>query len=266
MNFFCMKNLAHKIASALTTKEERHMLKRHIFAATAALISSTSTFAQSAGDFVANVGWFHLAPQVSSQPFSISALGTTSTASGSSADVSDADTLGLTATYFFTDHIAVEGVFGIPPRMKLTGTGTLSGIGQLGKAYEWSPTLLAKYYFFNAKSRFRPYVGAGGAYVWYSGVKLSGAMSSGTFLYSSAYQSALEGPTTAKLSSSFAPVINAGLVYNINEHWSLNASVSYMWLSTRATLTTHSSVGTVTSRSKIHVDPLITYLSVGYHF
>lgn len=79
--------------------------------------------------------------------------------------------------------------------------------------------------------------------VWYSGVKLGGAMSSGNFLYSPQYQSALEGPTTVKLSSSFAPMLNAGLVYNINEHWSVNASVSYMWLSTRATLTTHSSVG-----------------------
>jgi len=203
---------------------------------------------------------------VSSEPFSINALGTTSTATGSGADVSSADTLGITATYFFTDHIAVEGVFGIPPQMELSGTGTLAGLGQLGKAYEWSPTLLAKYYFNDAKSRFRPYVGAGGAYVWYSGVTLSSAMSSGAFLYSSTYGSALEGATTAKLSSSFAPVVNAGLVYNINEHWSLNASVSYMWLSTHATLTTKSSVGTVTSRSKINVDPLITYLSVGYRF
>ena len=232
----------------------------------AALLTGSAAHAQSAGSFVANVGWFHLAPQSSSQPFSINALGSTTTASGSGASVDGADTVGVTATYFITDHIAAEGVFGVPPKFTLSGTGTLAGLGELGKAYEWSPTLLLKYYFNDAQSHFRPYLGAGVAYVWYSGVKLGSAMSSGAFLYSSTYGTALEGQTSAKLSSSFAPVINAGFTYNFDKHWSAGVSLSYMWLSTRATLTTHSSVGTVTSTSKLHVDPIVSFVSVGYRF
>ncbi|WP_109479805.1 OmpW family outer membrane protein [Paraburkholderia sp. C35] len=232
----------------------------------AALLTGTAAHAQSAGSFVANVGWFHLAPQSSSQPFSINALGSTTTASGSGASVDGSDTVGLTAAYFVTDHIAVEGVFGIPPKFTLDGTGTLAGLGELGKAYEWSPTLLLKYYFNDAQAHFRPYLGAGAAYVWYSGVKLSSAMSSGAFLYSSTTGSLLEGPTSAKLSNSFAPVINAGFTYNFDKHWSAGVSLSYMWLSTRATLTTHSSVGTVTSTSKLHIDPIVSFVSVGYRF
>jgi outer membrane protein len=126
--------------------------------------------------------------------------------------------------------------------------------------------VLLKYYFGDAQSRLRPFVGAGGAYVWYSGVKLSSATSNGAFLYSSTYGTALEGTTTAKLSSSFAPVVNAGFTYNFDKHWSAGVSLSYMWLSTRATLTTHSSVGTVTSTSKIKLDPIISFASVGYRF
>jgi outer membrane protein len=236
-------------------------------AVAAAFLASTAVHAQSAGDVVVNLGWLHLAPQDSSKPLTINAAGSSVTESGTGASVDDTDTLGITAAYFITDHIAAEGVFGIPPKFTLSGTGSLSQLGTLGTAYEWSPTLLLKYYFNDANSHFRPFVGAGGAYVWYSGVKLSSAISSGAFLYSSTYGTALEGTTTAKLSSSFAPVVNAGFVYNIDKHWSVGLSLSYMWLSTRATLTTHSSsVGTVTSSTKIKLDPIVSFASVGYRF
>ncbi|SAL17389.1 membrane protein [Caballeronia udeis] len=237
-----------------------------VITAMAALLISTAAHAQSAGDVVANLGWFHLSPQDSSKPLTVSALGTSTTETGTGASVDNADTFGLTATYFITDHIAATAVLGVPPKFDLSGSGTLSPLGQIGTAYEWSPTLLLKYYFNDAQSRLRPYIGAGGSYVWYSGVKLSPAMSSGSFLYSSTYGTALEGPTTVKLSSSFAPVINAGLSYNINKHWSVDASLSYMWLSTRATLTTQSKLGTVTSSPKIKLDPIISFVSIGYRF
>jgi outer membrane protein len=232
----------------------------------AALLASTAAQAQSAGDIVENVGWMHIAPQVSSEPVTVTALGGSATVPGSGSTVDAADTLSLTTTYFVTDHIAAEAVLGIPPKFQLYGTGTMSALGQLGTAYEWSPTILLKYYFNDAHSRLRPSIGVGGSYVWYSGVKLTSAMSSGAFLYSPIYGTALEGPTTAKLSSSFAPVVNAGLTFNINQHWSVSASLSYMWLSTRATLTTQSAAGTVTSVAKLKLNPITSFLSVGYKF
>ncbi|MGF6598103.1 outer membrane protein [Paraburkholderia sp. GAS448] len=242
------------------------MMQKRVFGVAAALLVSTAAQAQSAGDFVAGFGWFHLAPQDSSEPLTVNALGTSVTKTGTGASVGDADTFGLTGTYFFTDHIATTAVLGAPPKFHLTGTGSLAALGEIGSAYEWSPTLLLKYYFNDAQSRFRPYLGAGASYVWYSGVKLDPAVSSGSFLYSQTYGTALTGPTTAKLSSSFAPVINAGFAYNIDKHWSVDVSLSYMWLSTRATLTTQSQFGTVTSSTKLKVDPIISYVSIGYRF
>ena len=76
----------------------------------------------------------------------------------------------------------------------------------------------------------------------------------------------LTGPTSVKLSSSFAPVVNAGFTYNFTEHWSAAFSVSYMWLKSRGTLETKSAVGTIKSESKIKLDPVVTFLSVGYKF
>src|SRR5476649_1787718 len=96
----------------------------------AALLVSTAAHAQSAGDIVANLGWFHLAPQDSSKPLTVSALGTSTTETGTGASVDGADTFGLTATYFITDHIAATAVLGVPPKFNLSGNGTLSSLGQ----------------------------------------------------------------------------------------------------------------------------------------
>ncbi len=222
--------------------------------------------AQSAGSIVLNAGWFHLAPQDRSDPLKVSALGTTATVPNSGASVSDSDTGGLTVAYFFTDHISVEGVFGVPPKLDLSGSGSLAPLGKLGSAREWSPTLLLRYHFGNADAPLRPYVGAGASYVWYSSVNLTSGMGSGAFLASPQTGNLLTGRTTADLSSSLVPVLNGGMTYKFTKHWSINASVSYLFLSTKATLTTQSAVGTIRSETKLHVNPIVTFVSVGYTF
>ncbi|MHB9842110.1 OmpW family outer membrane protein [Paraburkholderia terrae] len=80
------------------------------------------------------------------------------------------------------------------------------------------------------------------------------------------FGNALEGPTTARLSSSFAPLITAGFSYQISGHWSVDAALAYMWVSTRATLTTQSKLGTVTSSTKLKLNPIISFVSVAYKF
>ncbi|SDV48277.1 OmpW/AlkL family protein [Chitinasiproducens palmae] len=245
------------------------MIRRMALVAAFGGALSGAAQAQSAGSFVANVGWFHFAPQDSSRPLEVTRPGQAAvTVPGTGATVSNADTVGITGTYFITDNIAAEAVFGYPPRFKLYGEGGLGKLGQLGSASEWSPTLLLKYYFGQAGSRFRPYVGAGASYVWYGNVKLNAAMANGSFLAPGAAQGVVAvGPTSADLTSSVAPVVNAGLAYNINDRWSISASVSYMWLSTRATLTTRLPNGAqITSQTRLKIDPIITFVSLGYRF
>ena len=128
--------------------------------------------AQSAGDNIVNVGWFHLRPDESSEPLNrrVPALGPIP---GSGATISNADTLGLAFTHFFTDNFALTADLGIPPKFKLYGSGTLSNLGELGKAKQWSPAVIAKWYFGDKNSQLRPFVGLGVTRVWYSGVNLS---------------------------------------------------------------------------------------------
>ncbi|MDB5776370.1 MAG: ompW2 [Herbaspirillum sp.] len=214
--------------------------------------------AQTAGSNVLGIGWFHFSPNDSSEPLRLtSPLSTTIPNSG--ATVKDADTVGLALTHFFTDNLALTADVGIPPKFKLDGTGTLGLLGQLGTAKQWSPALVAKWFFGDGDSKFRPFVGAGVTYVWYSDVKLSQSL-----------QRQLTGPggtLGANLSSSWAPVANLGAVYNFDKNWSVGLSVSYIPLKTDADITGTAANGTVVrAKTRLTIDPLVTFLSVGYRF
>jgi outer membrane protein len=238
---------------------------RLIALAALATLVSANAFAQKAGDWQIGTGWMHLAPQDSSTPLKFTSP-VQAEVPGSGASVSNADTLGLNVTYFVDSHWAVEGVFGVPPKFELNGTGTLGSIGKLGEAKQWSPAFLGKYYFGEGSAKFRPFAGLGVTHVSYSDVKLTDGLQAGL----NANLGLPAGATTTKadLSSSWAPVYNVGAGYQFNEHWGVSLSVSYIPLKTTAKLSTSTAAGTTvaTSEATLKVNPIVTYASVNYRF
>jgi len=91
--------------------------------------ASMTAHAQSAGDNVVGLGWFHVMPQDSSSeltthvaPVPINTplrLPSQFTSAGTSLSTKSADTFGLVFTHFFTDHIATTFVGGVPPEFEL---------------------------------------------------------------------------------------------------------------------------------------------------
>jgi outer membrane protein len=68
--------------------------------------------------------------------------------------------------------------------------------------------------------------------------------------------------TSASLRSSWAPVYNAGLIYNFTERLSINASVSYIPLKTTATF-----VGSgTTTTARLKLNPIDYVVRLGYKF
>jgi outer membrane protein len=246
--------------------QEEHKLKiKQVITGIAALACmSTVAHAQSAGSIYATAGWFHFSPLDSSGPLKETSVGGSPvniSVPGSGAGISSADTAGFTLGYFATDHIAAEFELGIPPTFDLEGKGTLSQYGKVGSAKQWSPTLLFKYFFNAPEAKIRPFVGIGVTHVWFSDAKITnGAFES----------SALHGPTSVDTDSSWAPVFNVGAVYNFSQHWFAGFSVSFIPLKATATLNTaaQTPVGTlnVQSKAKITLNPIVTYLRVGYRF
>jgi len=232
--------------------------------AAAAALGSGSALAQKAGDIQLGAGWLGFYPQDSSEPLTFTAP-RAAVVPGSGASVSNANTLGLNATYFITSNWAVEGVIGIPPKFKLYGTGTLAPIGELGEARQWSPTILAKYYFLDGEAKLRPYVGLGATYVWYNNVDLTSSMQTALARNIGA-PPALSG-TTGKIDSSFAAVFNLGASYQIDQHWGIAFSVSYIPLKTTAKLTTTvAGLPVAASQASLKLNPIVPYLAVTYKF
>lgn len=220
--------------------------------------------AQSAGDNIVNVGWFHLKTYDSSETLR-NTFPAPAPIAGSSATVGSADTLGLAFTHFVTDNFALTADLGIPPKFKLDGAGSLASLGQIGTARQWSPAIIAKWYFGDRNSQIRPFVGLGLTRVWYSDVNLSPSLQRAV---TAPYNLGITGTATANLSSSWSPVANLGLTYNIDKKWSIGFSISYIPLDTDAEIIGRNAAGNVISRhtTNLTLDPLVTFLSVGYKF
>lgn len=72
-----------------------------------------------------------------------------------------------------------------------------------------------------------------------------------------------------KATDTFAPVITLGATYDFNENWFAVASVSYSKMSNKSIITvTDKKTGKELHKSttKIDIDPLITYMGIGYRF
>ncbi|HEX3983080.1 MAG TPA: OmpW family outer membrane protein, partial [Acidisoma sp.] len=84
---------------------------------------------------------------------------------GGHLDTSDSVTPEIDLSYFFTNHIALEGEIGFL-HTTLTAEGTQLGTATIGKVSSL-PVLLVPQYHFLPLDRFNPYMGAGLAVVPY---------------------------------------------------------------------------------------------------
>jgi outer membrane protein len=256
--------------------------------------------AQSAGSNLVSFGWLYVVPTGSSDPLDvdISSFGAASalylppsfTAQGTDLSVSNSSTLGVSASHFFTDHIAATLIGGIPPVLSISGQGNVIPPGptkslanlnigdptlnpNIKSARAWAPMLLGQYYFRDADAMFRPFAGLGLSYAWFSDVQPSNnfiaAVRNG-FGGPLAAASGLSGQTqlAAKASPSWNPVFNIGCTYHYSEHLGLIASLTYMPLETSATLYIKSAGDQMLAqaKSKLSLNPFIPYIGLTYAF
>jgi len=232
--------------------------------AIAAALSSTA-YAQTTGDNIVSAGWFHIAPQDSSTPISITSP-SPATLTGTGASVQKTDTFGVSWTHFFTPNWAASLDLGVPPTYKLNGSGSLAAVGQIGEAKQLAPTVLGKYFFGDANTAFRPFVGLGASHVTYRNISLTQSFQN-TVSAEFSQGPLVAGGTTASLNSAWAPVYNAGVSYAINKDWYASFSVSYLGLKTTADLTTTTNAGiNILSTTTIKIDPIVTFAAIGYRF
>lgn len=140
-------------------------------------------------------------------------------------------------SYFFNKNIAAELVLTYPQDIDIKINGTKQGtIAAL------PPSLLLQYHFTDLGA-FKPYVGAGVNYTFFS--KRSNI---------------LNGAARVD-KDSFGLAAQVGFDYALTRNWSLNFDVKYVQMNTDVTLTASG-----TKVGKVNLNPMLYGIGVGYRF
>ncbi|MHA3051958.1 OmpW/AlkL family protein [Acinetobacter sp. ANC 4640] len=249
-------------------KLTKALIPAALFAASFATHAETSE-----GNVLAvSAGWAHIMPQGTKQGVSTQ-LGSTGPylpfTPSAGFELKDSDTAEFKFDYLVDDNVSLGLIVGVPPTFDIKGKGQLLGgalnldkFSKVGDVKVYSPVVTGKYTFGAVNNRLRPYVGAGLMYAHFSNFKLDSAVVSDTASKGFSIRN-------VKIDDAVAPVAFIGADYNITKNWFATASVSYVHLSTHAKLdVTSNATGAtlVTGRSKIEINPIVTYLGVGYRF
>ena len=239
----------------------------------AAMALAGATFAQKAGDDVLSVGIAVITQDINvgtltSTGGSVSSSVVTPGLAGTTASTPGSTTVSAGWMHMFTDHIATDLTLGIPPRLKLnlsTPNGPSKGFqsashDDAAEADIVAPAIVGKYLFNTPSDKFRPYVGLGVAYVTFQNITVNGG-SSGAALD----MTHLAG-NGAKLDDSWAPVYKIGVIYNIDDRWSINGSISYVPIETKLTANGSPSATFGTTTGTIKFNTTDAVVSVGYRF
>jgi outer membrane protein len=223
---------------------------------------ASSALAQQAGDTIGSLGIAYISPDAKlGQMTATGPAGGAFTAqlAGASADIDGKTTLSMSVLHMFTDDIAAEFTLGVPPKLNVN-LNTPNGAGPshpgAATAKVLTPALVGKYLFLDKSSAYRPYLGLGLTRVSFSGVTVN---------KSDATVNAVAG-SSASLSSSWAPIYNGGVIYNINDKWSLNGSISYIPIKTDVTLAGAGAGTGTTTTGTLKINLVDYVVRVGYKF
>ncbi|MEZ8843597.1 outer membrane protein OmpW [Vibrio splendidus] len=206
-----------------------------------AALMSTNVLAHKEGDFIIRAGAATVSPNDSSG----------SVLNNPDLEFSvDSDTqLGLTFGYMFTDNISFEVLAASPFSHNIS----VNGLGKVADTKHLPPTFMVQYYFGQANSDFRPYVGAGINYTVFFDESLNGTGKSA-------------GLSDLSLDDSWGLAANIGIDYMINEDWFLNASVWYADIGTTAKYKQTMGGTTTQYSTDVDIDPWVFMIGGGYNF
>lgn len=149
----------------------------------------------------------------------------------------------------------------------------------------WTPAIEAQYQFGKSGvNKFRPYVGVGIMYSHFSSIKLDSQINDDLVAAGHMIQNVIDGKAGMALdgktsnaspyvkvttTDEISPIFTLGATYDFAENWFAVGSVSYAKLNNQVNINViDSQTGNqlIRSNTKVDIDPLITYLGVGYRF
>ncbi|NAW69125.1 outer membrane protein OmpW [Vibrio sp. V27_P1S3P104] len=203
-----------------------------------AALVSTHVLAHQQGDILVRAGLAAVVPNDSSDKI----LG-----SSDELKVNTNTQLGLTLGYMLTDNFSVELLAATPFSHDISTD--LLGLGDIGKTKHLPPTVMVQYYFGEANSAFRPYVGAGINYTTFFDEKFNNTGKTA-------------GLSDLKLDDSWGLAANIGIDYMLDDNWFFNASAWYANIETTAKY----KFGGAAQSTDVKINPWVLMIAGGYKF
>jgi outer membrane protein len=154
-------------------------------------------------------------------------------------------------SYFFTKSIALELIATYPQSQPVSLNAPGVYVGGIGNVKHLPPTLLLQYHFNWEGNPFKPYVGAGINFTWFTQSNLAVPLFPGSL------------PLNVT-STSWGPALQIGADYKLTENWYLNADFKYIWINTLVTSDTPPGPKLVNTR--LNIDPMVYGIGIGYRF
>ncbi|BFM48215.1 OmpW family outer membrane protein [Marinomonas sp. THO17] len=144
-----------------------------------------------------------------------------------------------TISYMYTDHVGFETIVALP----FVHDVSTPGLGKIAEVSQLPFSFMVQYYFGEATSDIRPYVGGGVNYAVFFDEETEGNLAS----------------DTASVDASFGLAAHVGVDVTVSNQWFVNASLWYLDVDT--TIKTQNS-----GNFDITLDPIAVVLAAGYQF
>jgi outer membrane protein len=242
-----------------------HKLLNLSIVAGVTVLVSTGAFAQKAGDNIVSLGLASINPDAkldtvtSKSASAASAAAFTAQLKGATANVGSQTAVSFSWLHMYSDNLGAELGLGIPAEFTQdlnTPNGTVKTHPGAAKLKILTPGVIAKYLFGAPKDQWRPYVGLGVTHVTFNDVKTNTADAMVQQL----------AATSASFKSAWSPVYSAGVIYNIDDKWSIVGSVAYLPIKTSATFVGPGAGVSVTSTGDVKLNTTDYVVRVGYRF
>lgn len=175
-----------------------------------------------------------------------------------------------------------DGILALGTDIPITNLGNKK---KASSARAWTPAFEVQYQFGKSgENKFRPFVGAGIMYAYFNEIKLDSVIQDDLVKAGHMIQNILDGKAGAaldgkdssaapkvrvKTTDAIAPIVTLGATYDMSENWFGIASLSYAKLNNKANIDVinqNNGQRIIHSSTRIDIDPLITYVGVGYRF
>lgn len=196
--------------------------------------------AYEAGDLVVRGGYASVNPDSDSDDV----LG-----AGTKVEVESGAAAGISLTYMFSSNLGLEVLAATPFTHDIEGDGGLDGIS-IGETKHLPPTVSLQYNF-PVENQLNLYAGLGVNFTTFFGEKEDDELKAalGT------------DDVDVKLKDSWGLAVSAGVDYQIDDKWGVNAGLYWIDIDTEAKVGVN---GTEATRFDVNIDPIVYRLNVVY--